>query len=84
MFDATFVITVRQEWDKFWAENKKVLEETAPRYMGVTAQDRVVLTLENVPEGVTEHEVQVHPQKPEMGMRIMRRSNKVRDMCCVL
>jgi hypothetical protein len=55
-----------------------VLEEKAARYMGVTAADRVVLTLDNVDAAVTEHQVQVHPQKPEMGMRVMLRSNKVR------
>jgi glutamyl/glutaminyl-tRNA synthetase len=24
---------ITMEWDKFWSENKKVLEERAPRYM---------------------------------------------------
>jgi hypothetical protein len=55
-----------------------VLEERAPRYMGVSVQDKVTLTLENVDAAVTEHQVQIHPQKPELGMRVMRRSNKVR------
>ena len=31
------------EWDKFWAENKKVLEESATRYMGVSIEDKVVV-----------------------------------------
>lgn len=66
-----------QEWDKFWSENKKVLEETAARYMGVTAADKVVLSLDNVDAAVTENQVQVHPQKPEMGTRVMLRANKV-------
>jgi glutamyl-tRNA synthetase len=69
-----------QEWDKFWSENKKVLEERAPRYMGVSVQDKVTLTLENVDPAVTEHQVQIHPQKPEMGMRVMRRCSKVRTV----
>jgi glutamyl-tRNA synthetase len=29
---------ITMEWDKFWAENKRVLEETSARYMGVAAK----------------------------------------------
>eukprot|EP00600_Ochromonadales_sp_CCMP1393_P001035 CAMPEP_0174984316 /NCGR_PEP_ID=MMETSP0004_2-20121128/17655_1 /TAXON_ID=420556 /ORGANISM="Ochromonas sp., Strain CCMP1393" /LENGTH=790 /DNA_ID=CAMNT_0016236713 /DNA_START=56 /DNA_END=2428 /DNA_ORIENTATION=- len=68
---------ITMEWDKFWSENKKVLEEFAPRYMGVTNEDKVELLLENVAAEVTAHSVQLHPQKPEMGTRVMRRSNVV-------
>ena len=73
-----FSFFVSQEWDKFWSENKKVLEERSPRYMGVSVQDKVELHLENVADEVTAHMVQVHPQKPEHGMRVMRRYNKVK------
>lgn len=59
-----------------------MLEERAPRYMGVSVQDMVELTLENVGEEVTAHQVQIHPQKPELGNRVMRRFNKVRACCC--
>lgn len=45
--------------------------------MGVTDQDKVVLTLDNVAAEVTEHQVQIHPQKAEMGMRVMKRFNQV-------
>ena len=46
--------------------------------MGVSNQDKVVLTLDNVAAEVTEHQVQIHPQKAEMGMRVMKRFNQVR------
>lgn len=65
------------EWDKFWSENKKVLEDRCARYMGVTSTDKVLLHLENVADTVTEHLVQIHPQKPEFGERVMLRYNKV-------
>jgi hypothetical protein len=54
-----------------------VLEEKSPRYMGVSVRDAVVLTLTNVEEAPTEHAVQIHPQKAEMGSRTMYRCNKV-------
>jgi len=68
---------ITMEWDKFWSENKKCLEEKCARYMGVHQQDVVVLTLENVAEEISAHSVQIHPSKPEMGNRVMRRFNKV-------
>lgn len=68
---------ITMEWDKFWAENKKVLEEKSPRYMGVTTEDKVKVELTNVAPGVTEHQVQIIPNKPEFGTRVMKRNNEV-------
>lgn len=68
---------ITMEWDKFWSENKKVLEESSPRYMGVSERGKVLLELSNVSEEVVEHSVQVHPQKPELGLRVMLRCSKV-------
>eukprot|EP01039_Chlorochromonas_danica_P002859 gene2859-3123_t len=69
---------ITMEWDKFWAENKKVLEESCPRYMGISPLDVAVpLTLENVPDEITFHTVQIHPQKAELGTRVMRRGRVV-------
>jgi len=39
---------ITMEWDKFWAENKKVLEDQAARYMGVTEADCVVVHVNNL------------------------------------
>lgn len=73
---------VVMEWDKFWSENKKVLEENSHRYMGVSTQKHVTLHIDNVSSEITAHSVQIHPQKPEMGMRVMRRYNKLYiDQC---
>jgi glutamyl/glutaminyl-tRNA synthetase len=59
--------------DKFWSENKKVLEESSARYMGVDTKDVVPFTATNVPDEIVCASVQVHPQKPEHGLRVMRR-----------
>ena len=68
---------ITMEWDKFWSENKKVLEEKCPRYMGVSTQDVVEMTIENADDEITAHTVQIHPQKPELGNRVMRRYKRV-------
>jgi glutamyl-tRNA synthetase len=70
---------ITMEWDKFWSENKKVLEDTAPRYMGVTESDKVQLQLTNivddeVPNIVT---VELFPGKPDRGTRACRRSGSL-------
>lgn len=39
------------EWDKFWSDNKKILERSALRYMGVMKDDFVTIHLNNVQEG---------------------------------
>lgn len=39
------------EWDKFWSDNKKILERSALRYMGVMKDDFLTIHLNNVQEG---------------------------------
>lgn len=68
---------ITMEWDKFWSENKKLLEDICPRYMAVNDVNKVRLILENVDPVVTGHTVQIHPQKPEIGYRVMRRFNEL-------
>ena len=63
---------ITMEWDKFWADNKKVLEESCTRYMGVTKENAVELTVTNF-EGSAEgipSDAPIHPLKPEMGTRV--------------
>ena len=68
---------ITMEWDKFWAENKQVLETSAVRYMGVSTPQEVLLTLTNVPAEITAHSTPLMPQLPEKGTRVIRRFNKV-------
>lgn len=71
-------VCMYDEFRQLLSENKKVLEDRSARYMGVSLTGSVELTLLNVDSSnVTAHSVQVHPQKPEMGRRVMRRFHKV-------
>ena len=47
------------EWDKFWSDNKKKLEEIAPRYMSVGVDAAVPFTVTNVDGGEMSAVVQV-------------------------
>lgn len=50
--------------------------------MGVSVDKMVTLTITNVEDAVTSHSVQIHPQKPEHGMRVMYRHRRVLlDQC---
>jgi glutamyl-tRNA synthetase len=75
---------ITMEWDKFWSENKSVLEQTSARYMGVTEDDMVPIRVTNVSEEVVAVSVQIHPQKPEFGNRVMRKSNSVRAVVIIV
>ena len=68
---------ITMEWDKFWSDNKMVLEQKAPRYMGVSTPGHVPVTLENVPAEITAHSVPLIPLLPEKGSRVCRRFNVV-------
>mmetsp|Transcript_4746 Transcript_4746/g.4905 ORF Transcript_4746/g.4905 Transcript_4746/m.4905 type:complete len:635 (+) Transcript_4746:1-1905(+) len=76
---------ITMEWDKFWSVNKSLLEESCPRYMGVSTQDMVTLTVTNLPfsdsvndfDGISCVSVQIHPQKPEYGLRVMRQFHRI-------
>lgn len=68
---------INMEWDKFWSENKKILESIAPRYMANSLERKVLMTVSNLPSEITVDSVQIHPQKPEMGMRALRKYNSV-------
>jgi hypothetical protein len=55
----------------------KVLEETCARYMGVNLTDPVMFEITNVPNEVVIVSAPIHPQKPEIGTRVLRQYYKV-------
>lgn len=57
---------VTMEWDKFWSDNKKILERSALRYMGVMKSDFVLLRLTNVTAGTIA--VPNHPKDESLGV----------------
>jgi len=68
---------ITMEWDKFWADNKKVLEEKCHRYMGVCTPATVTISNYATPGVVELAQTTLHPQKPEMGTRVIRRSDRL-------
>lgn len=68
---------ITMEWDKFWSDNKKILEDTCPRYMAVDTVKQHVLTIDALEHDEELVTVPLHPQKPEMGSRLLRRGRRV-------
>ena len=54
------------EWDKFWSDNKKILERSAVRFMGVMKNDHVILHVTNVEQSTIE--VPNHPKDKTLGV----------------
>lgn len=64
---------INMEWDKFWSENKRFLEEKALRLMGVGKLTSVEMLVSNV--GGEEEVVSTpnHPKRVDMGLRVSKR-----------
>lgn len=70
--------TNTMEWDKIWTINKRVIDPIAPRYTGVTLENRAVLELDNVDGAASELvSVDLHPKNPSVGKKVITRSNRV-------
>eukprot|EP01053_Blabericola_migrator_P013408 Blabericola_migrator_1__13407@NODE_959_length_5893_cov_215_544113_g665_i0_p1_GENE_NODE_959_length_5893_cov_215_544113_g665_i0NODE_959_length_5893_cov_215_544113_g665_i0_p1_ORF_typecomplete_len737_score165_94tRNAsynt_1c/PF00749_21/1_5e81tRNAsynt_1c_C/PF03950_18/3_5e34GST_C/PF00043_25/0_00034tRNAsynt_1/PF00133_22/0_1_NODE_959_length_5893_cov_215_544113_g665_i014873697 len=54
------------EWDKLWSKNARVLDNITPRYMAVSSEGRVEVSLTDLSEPLTK-ERPVHPKVPSMG-----------------
>jgi len=69
---------VDMTWDKIWAENKKVIDQTAPRFFGIVKESAVVFNLTNAPsDGFHAISTDLHPKIPELGKRVMRVGPKI-------
>ena len=67
------------EWSKFWAENKKHIDDDAKRFMAVSEDGKATLNIKNVASDADNHFFQTdnHPKFPAMGKRLVKISNKV-------
>lgn len=63
------------DWDAFWADNKKVMDEKAGRLFAVSEEDALLVEIEGF--DYEEGEERVHPKKEELGMRKIIRTNRV-------
>lgn len=67
--------TNMMEWDKIWTINKRVIDPIAPRYTGITTENRAELTIDDAVAHVVQ--VDLHPKNPEIGKKAVSRSNKI-------
>jgi glutamyl/glutaminyl-tRNA synthetase len=65
---------VNMVWNSFWAENKKVLDASAKRYMAIDASDHVPLTVTNAPAADSNSFLiaAFHPKDVSMGERVIQ------------
>lgn len=61
---------VDMEWDKIWADNRKVIDPLSPRYSAIDTQACVEMTLRNV-KGTGGLTVPKHPKHAELGNKVV-------------
>jgi len=69
--------TVRMEWDKLWAINKKVIDPISKRYYAILKESAAEVYIENgpaTPEGIT---IDYHPKDETMGSKTRILTNLV-------
>ncbi|ETO26295.1 gln-glu non-discriminatory tRNA synthetase [Reticulomyxa filosa] len=66
----------KQEWDKLWTYNKKILDPIAGRYYCVSAENKVLVEITNIKEN-TGVSVQLHPQNPSRGTKVLHVAKEV-------
>ena len=65
------------KWDKLYAKNKDIIDPTAKRLFGVTADTPVIVELDNFDEKDSSVTVDWHPKNKELGTRQQLRSSKL-------
>jgi len=68
---------VNMEWHKFWAENKKEIDQHAKRFMAIDKIDHVELTVTNAGDGEEYLSTDFLPKDPSFGKRLVRIAKKV-------
>ena len=63
---------VNMEWNKFWAENKKVLDLKAKRYMAISRDNHVKLVITNLSDEDAYVTAPYHPKDSGMGTRAVK------------
>ena len=68
-----------QEWDKIWTMNKKIIDPVAHRYTALNKTNlcKIILTSTNndLPNKLEYISVQLHPKHPDIGNKLVGRSN---------
>ena len=63
---------IEMEWDRFWSDNKKILDPKAKRFVAVDATSRVRVTLSNV-AGPSTLTAPFHNRNPDLGTKVRGR-----------
>lgn len=58
-----------QDWNSFWATNKKYIDPTAARYTAVESTNKVVCNVTGAPEAPRTEEKDVHAKNAELGKK---------------
>jgi len=66
-----------QEWDKFWASNKAVIDPIVPRFTVVEEPVTVELSGDGCPAGVELKEMPLHPKNESVGVKVRRYTKQV-------
>jgi len=64
------------EWDKLWANNKKIIEPITPRLTAISKEKTCKLLVKNGPE-LCSISVPVHPKNAELGQRPVFKSKNI-------
>ena len=66
-----------QEWDKFWAINKKIIDPIAPRFTAIAKEKIAHLFMVNGPAEMTMETVLLHKQNANLGNKVIYKSRKL-------
>jgi len=58
-----------QDWNLFWATNKKYIDPTAKRYTAINTPNKVVCNVIGAPEAPRTEDKDVHAKNPELGTK---------------
>ncbi|RYF52390.1 MAG: DUF4116 domain-containing protein, partial [Cytophagaceae bacterium] len=58
-----------QDWNLFWATNKKYIDPTAKRYTAINSPNKVVCNVVGAPEAPRTEDKDVHAKNPELGTK---------------
>ena len=67
------------EWGKFWAVNKKSIDDNAKRFMAISKEGKVAIKVVNAADAGKNEFIKAlnHPKFPELGQRLLKVSSSI-------
>jgi glutamyl-tRNA synthetase len=69
--------TIRMEWDKLWATNKKIIDPFSKRYYAILKDTAAEVYIENGPESPEGITIDYHPKDPSLGSKTRILTNHI-------